>query len=90
MSSREYLTKFRNNGCPLHGFHISNSLVKYSGYCNRCNQFWRFHRAHEMKRMPYWWYYFDPETKKLIGKVFKGKADKEKLNLNVKITIERQ
>lgn len=72
LSAREWLKKKRNEGCPQHGFHLANSLVKYSGYCKVCDRFWRFHRWIEKRNIPYWWYYFDPDTQKMIGKVYRG------------------
>lgn len=72
LSASDWLRKNRNEGCPLHGFHIPDSLVRYSGYCRHCNQFWRFRRWIEHKNIPYWWHYFNPETKEVVGKVFHG------------------
>ncbi len=53
----------RNNGCPNHGYHIQDSLVKYTGYCSYCKKFWRFRRAIEVPSTPYFWYYFEPKVK---------------------------
>lgn len=73
LSASEWLKRKRNEGCPLHGFHIPDSLVKYSGYCRHCNRFWRFTRIIEKKDIPYWWFYFDPETQTRIGEVYSGR-----------------
>lgn len=76
LSASEWLKKHRNESCPLHGYHIARSLVRYSGYCRHCNQFWRYICYNQTKQMPYIWYYFDPETRLAIGKVFKGQHGK--------------
>ncbi len=73
LSASEWLKKYRNDGCPQHGYHLADSLVKTTGYCSKCNQFWRFVRRIEMKDIPYHWYYFDIETNRPIGKVYSGR-----------------
>lgn len=79
LSASEWLKKHRNEGCPLHGFHISRSLVTYSGYCRYCNRFWRYICYNEMAAMPYNWFYFDPETRKRDGdEYFRGYHAKPK------------
>ena len=75
LSANEWLKRNRNWGCPQHGFHIANSLVKYSGYCKHCDRFWKFVRHIEMKGIPYYWYYFNPETRQVIGEIFSGKQN---------------
>jgi hypothetical protein len=77
-SASEWLKLKRNEGCPQHGFHLADSLVKYSGYCSKCDQFWMFRRRIEKKDIPYWWSYFNPETHQLIGKTFTGRKNSGK------------
>lgn len=72
LSVREWLIKNRSGRCPQHGGHIPDSLVKYSGYCSHCNQFWKFRRWIEHRNIPYWWYYFNPDTREIIGECFHG------------------
>lgn len=77
-SATEWLKQKRNAGCPQHGFHLADSLVKYSGYCHHCDRFWVFRRRIEEKDIPYVWYYCDPETQKIIGKVYSGRQNSGK------------
>lgn len=75
LTTKEYLMRYRNCRCPEHGYGIANSLVKYSGYCSICNQFWKFIRYIEMKDIPYYWWYFDPDNPKMkIGKCRGGRV----------------
>lgn len=63
VSRSDWLKKYRGDKCPKHGFYIDKSLVKYTGYCKVCDKFWRFIRYIEMKKMPYYWFYFVPKEK---------------------------
>jgi hypothetical protein len=79
-SASEWLRKHRNKGCPQHGFHIAKSLVRYSGYCRHCDRFWRYFCHNDMATMPYFWYYYDPETQVAIGRAFSGRHNGKSRN----------
>ena len=87
LSASEWLRKNRDAGCPLHGFYISKSLVKYSGYCRVCNRYWRYVCHSDMTKMPYFWHYMNPETQTTDGKeYFKGYHNGKSANKRNKTT----
>jgi hypothetical protein len=64
MTRLQWLRTRRNNRCPNHGGHISDSLIKTTAYCSVCNKVWIFRRNTDTWKWV-WWYENPKKTIKL-------------------------